>query len=90
MSHQINPKSYSSPVQQVPSLGSQPASRLIRRSVVLQRTGLSRSALYRAIEQGEFPRQVTISTNSVAWLEAEVEAWIQTRLAQRDSRGQQP
>jgi prophage regulatory protein len=46
--------------------------------------------LYRAIEQGEFPRQVTISTNSVAWLEAEVEAWIQTRLAQRDSRGQQP
>lgn len=50
--------------------------RLLRLNTVLDRTGLSRSTLYRKIEQGTFPRQLKISLRCSAWRESAVEKWL--------------
>lgn len=55
--------------------------RLMRRVEVQQATGLSRTSLYRLIAAQDFPAQVHLSTNSVAWLHSEVDAWIADRVA---------
>jgi prophage regulatory protein len=57
------------------------ASRLVRFPVVRQRTGLSRSTIWRMERRGEFPRHHRISSNVVAWLEEEVSGWIRARVA---------
>jgi prophage regulatory protein len=54
-------------------------SRLIRFPGVRDRTGLSRSTVWRLERQGAFPKHRRISRNAVAWLEHEIEEWIQTR-----------
>lgn len=51
-------------------------SRILRLRAVLERTGLSRSTLYRKIERGTFPRQVRISERCIGWREADVERWL--------------
>lgn len=55
----------------------------LRRQVVEKRTGLSRSAIYAAISRDEFPKQITIGAKSVAWVEAEVTAWMLEKMKQR-------
>ncbi|MBA2920651.1 AlpA family phage regulatory protein [Sphingomonas sp. MAH-20] len=50
--------------------------RILRISTVLAKTGLSRSTMYRKIDQGTFPRQVKISDRCAGWYESEVEAWL--------------
>ena len=54
--------------------------RLIRRPAVEGMTGLSRSSLYDKIRRGEFPAPVSLGASAVAWIEAEVNAWIQARI----------
>ncbi len=53
--------------------------RLLRFPVVRERTGLSRSTIWRLERRGEFPRHRRISTNVVAWVEEEVSGWIRNR-----------
>jgi prophage regulatory protein len=50
--------------------------RILRLNKVLDRTGLSRSTLYRKIESKTFPKQVRISERCVGWREADVEGWL--------------
>ena len=50
--------------------------RILRIKSVLERTGLSRSTLYRKIERGEFPRQVKISERCAGWRESAVGEWM--------------
>jgi prophage regulatory protein len=50
--------------------------RILRIKAVLERTGLSRSTMYRKIESGSFPKQVAISTRCAGWRESEVNAWM--------------
>jgi prophage regulatory protein len=52
------------------------ANRILRLGSVLERTGLSRSTLYRKIEQGSFPRQVRISERCIGWRESDIERWL--------------
>lgn len=58
--------------------------RLLRRPDVERKTGKSRAAIYEAIRAGTFPSPVPIGTNSVAWLEEEIDRWIAERLIERD------
>jgi prophage regulatory protein len=44
-----------------------------------------RDHLRRKWKAGEFPRPVPVSGRRVAWVEAEVDAWLADRLQQRDS-----
>jgi prophage regulatory protein len=50
--------------------------RMLRLKTVLDRTGLSRSTLYRKINEGTFPRQIPISINGAGGHESEVSRWI--------------
>lgn len=50
--------------------------RIIRIKTVLDRTGLSRSTLYRKIAEGTFPVQVPISVHGAGWYESAVNRWI--------------
>jgi predicted DNA-binding transcriptional regulator AlpA len=60
---------------------------VLREPAVQARTGLKTTALNDAIERGEFPAPFypTESGRTRVWLEAEVDAWLTSRLAQRDA-----
>ncbi len=51
--------------------------RILRLKAVLDKTGLSRSSLYRKIAEGSFPRQLKISVQSSGWRESAVDRWIE-------------
>ncbi|WP_419808604.1 helix-turn-helix transcriptional regulator [Sphingomonas sp.] len=50
--------------------------RILRLKTVLERTGLSRSTLYRKVEARTFPKQIKISTRCAGWRESAVKAWL--------------
>ncbi|WP_316859097.1 AlpA family transcriptional regulator [uncultured Cohaesibacter sp.] len=50
--------------------------RIIRLKTVLDRTGLSRSTIYRKMAEGTFPSQIKISIHGAGWRESEVNHWI--------------
>lgn len=59
--------------------------RFLRLPEVLARTGLSRSTIYVRLEEGRFPRPVSLGGRAVGWIEAEVDEWMRERIA--ESRG---
>ena len=54
---------------------------LLRRCDVENIIGLSRSAIYALMEEGQFPRPVRIGKRAVAWRRSEIEAWMASRKA---------
>ena len=55
------------------------ADRLMRRSEVEGRVGLSRTSIYRLMRQGRFPEPVRVGPKAVRWPASEVEAWLAAR-----------
>ncbi len=45
----------------------------------------SREHLMRKVKLGEFPAPIELSTKRVAWVEAEIDAWIEAAVAKRDA-----
>ena len=72
-----------------------PQKRFIRLPEVLTRTGYGRTSIYRKMEDGSFPRSVKLGgppvdpeafdSRAVAWIENEVEQWIDSMIEGRDS-----
>jgi prophage regulatory protein len=60
--------------------------RIIRLRTVLDRTGLSRSTLYRKIAEGTFPAQIKISINGAGWRESDINRWVVNPAAWRTER----
>ena len=68
--------------------------RFIRLNEVLSRTGYGRTSIYRKMEDGSFPRSIKLGgppvdpeafdSRAVAWIENEVEQWIDSRIEERD------
>ena len=58
--------------------------RLLKIKHVIQITGVSRSYIYALAQKGEFPKPVKLTARSSAWVESEVQNWIDTRITQRD------
>ncbi len=56
--------------------------RLIRVPEVLSRVGFSRTTLYERIKEGSFPDRVKIGLRSVAFVESEIDAWIEKVIAE--------
>lgn len=63
---------------------------MLRLPQVQQKTGLARATIYLKISRGEFPQPVQLSERrnpdsrgAVAWVEAEVDQWLEARMAQR-------
>jgi prophage regulatory protein len=59
----------------------QTKSALIRLRQVMARTGMSRSTIYAYIKDDRFPTPVAISERCVAWVEADIDRWIDERIA---------
>ena len=72
-----------------------PQKRFIRLPEVLSRTGYGRTSIYRKMEDGSFPRSVklggpledsnTFDCRAVAWIEDEVDQWIESRIEEQDT-----
>ncbi|ERT11895.1 AlpA family transcriptional regulator [Photorhabdus temperata] len=62
------------------------AKNFIRLPEVQRRTGYSKAWIYRLIADDKFPKQVKIGTRSVAFVESEIDSWIDQRIA--ESRGE--
>ena len=56
---------------------------IIRLKTVINRSGLSRSTVYRKISEGTFPPKVKLSLNGVGWRESELNRWIANPAAYR-------
>ncbi|MEN3748371.1 AlpA family phage regulatory protein [Sphingomonas sp. HF-S3] len=50
--------------------------RILRIKTVLERTGLSRSTMYRKMQAGTFPPNVQISTRCAGWRESAIADWL--------------
>ena len=71
-----------------------PQKRFIRLPEVLTRTGYGRTTIYRKMEDGSFPRSVKLGgppidpnvfdSRAIAWIEDEVEQWIESIIEERD------
>ena len=59
--------------------------RILRLALVQQRTGLARSTLYKYIDDGIFPRQISLGPRTSGWIEHEVDSWIAERVDRRDA-----
>lgn len=59
---------------------------LLRLGAVTGRTGLSRSSIYYLIGKGEFPRPICVGARAVAWIDDEINRWIEGRI----QRGRSP
>ena len=50
------------------------------------RVPFSRAHLIRLERDGRFPRRVKLGECRVGWLESEIDAWIESRIAERDGQ----
>ncbi|WP_429498639.1 AlpA family transcriptional regulator [Robbsia andropogonis] len=53
--------------------------RVLRLPDLPQKVGLRRSAIYRMMSEGTFPRPFKLNARAVGWLESDIDAWILER-----------
>ncbi len=58
---------------------------ILKRPAVQLRTGLSRSTIYLMMAKGSFPRPIPLGARAVGWVETEIDAWLESRKAQRSA-----
>jgi len=58
--------------------------RVIKLKDVINTTGLSRSSIYAYMAKGVFPKPIQLGPRAVAWVEEEVQGWLQVRLDDRN------
>lgn len=54
--------------------------RLIRLKEVMAMTGKARSTIYADMANNKFPLSLSIGARSVAWLESDIDSWIEQRV----------
>lgn len=52
--------------------------RILRLRAVLERTGLSRSTMYRKMQNGSFPKNIQISDRCIGWRQSAIENWLRS------------
>ena len=72
-----------------------PKHRFIRLNEVLSRTGYGRTSIYRKMEEGTFPKSLKLGgppkdpnifdSRAIAWIEDEVDQWVEDRIDERHS-----
>ncbi|GLO59589.1 transcriptional regulator [Vibrio sp. MACH09] len=60
--------------------------RFLRLKEVMALTGLGRSTIYKFMDEEVFPKTIPLGGRAVAWLESEIEEWMEQRLAMRESQ----
>jgi prophage regulatory protein len=56
------------------------ATRILRLPEVKASVGLSRSTIYLRVEEGSFPKPISLGARAVGWLESDIENWIGERV----------
>ena len=64
--------------------------RILRLKSVIERTGLSRSTIYRKVEARTFPKPLKISERCVGWRESDLEAWLENPAVHPNSKRRDP
>jgi prophage regulatory protein len=59
--------------------------KILRLPEVARLTGESRSTIYKRISEGDFPKPVKLGAKSVGWVEEEIAAYNEARIAARDA-----
>lgn len=59
--------------------------KILRRKQVEKRTGLSRSTIYLYMDEGLFPKPISLGPRAVGWLENEIQEWLAARIDSRDN-----
>lgn len=59
--------------------------KLLRLPQVIERTSLRRSTIYEMMQAGTFPKPVKLNLRSNGWIEAEIDAFIEARIAEREA-----
>ena len=54
--------------------------KFLRLSSILACTGLSRSSIYAMMKNGCFPQNINISERAVAWLESDINKWVDEQI----------
>ncbi len=62
--------------------------RLLRKKEVARKVGYHPVHIMRLAQAGKFPKPVRLGENAVAFVEDEVDAWVEEKIAERD--GQDP
>ena len=57
------------------------SAQFIRLPQVKEITSLSKSTIYRLMEDGDFPKQVVLGARSVVWVKSQVEDWCAQKVA---------
>jgi prophage regulatory protein len=52
---------------------------IMRLPEVMEMTGLSRSFIYKAIQDGNFPDRVSLGVRAVGWKASEIISWVNDR-----------
>jgi len=58
--------------------------RLIKLPEVIKMTSLGRSSILKLVNNKSFPQPVTVIGRACAWVESEVQDWIEARINERD------
>lgn len=82
--HIVNAPPSAQPDMPVDSRPIEPV-RMLRLAQVATTTGLSKAKIYELQRQGDFPQRVQLTAGRVAWVEAEVQAWLAARIAANTS-----
>lgn len=70
-------------VQEVAAQTSPALRRVLRLPEVITKTGLSRTTLYTMSRAGQFPESISLGGKAMGWIEAEIDHWIEERMAAR-------
>ena len=60
------------------SIANSEANRILRRRQVEERTGLSRSTIYRRMQAGTFPPAIALGGRLVGWRAADIEKFLES------------
>ncbi len=63
--------------------------RFLRLTDVKTLTGFSRSTIYMRIAENRFPKSIKLGDRAVAWLERDIDAWMeqQIKTSRKEARG---
>lgn len=53
--------------------------KFLRLKAVLNLVPYSRSAIYRKVANGEFPKPIKLGARAIAWVESDVQRWMAER-----------
>ncbi len=57
------------------------AHKMLRLPSVIELTGLSRSSIYLRMKNNAFPQSISLGDRAVAWLESDIEQWLDERIS---------